>query len=94
VLVAASDVQRGKPAPDPYLLGAERLGLPVESCVAVEDSPAGIQAACAAGMRVIGITSTHARAELDLSTVVVDRLSALHIVEEDGKEHRLLIQFG
>ena len=94
VLVTAGDVQRGKPAPDPYLLGAERLGLPVDRCVAVEDSPAGIQSARAARMRVIGIAATHARAELGQATVVVDRLSALRITEGDGKGHRLTIQLG
>ena len=94
VLVTAGDVQQGKPAPDPYLQGAERLGLPVDCCVAVEDSPAGIQAARAASMRVIGITTTHAREELFQSTAIVDRLSALTITEEDGEGHRLTIRLG
>lgn len=93
-LVTADDVQRGKPAPDPYLLGADRLGVPVEHCVAVEDSPAGIQAARAAGMRVIGITATHSREELFRSTVVVDRLSALSITIVDETGHRLAIRLG
>ena len=94
VLVTADDVQRGKPAPDPYLLGAERLGLPVDRCVAVEDSPAGIRAARAAGVRVIGIATTHAKEELVRATVVVDRLSVLSIVKGDGKGHRLRIRLG
>ena len=93
-LVTADDVRQGKPAPDPYLVGAARLGLPVESCVAVEDSPAGIQAACAAGMRVIGIAATHAREELFRSTVVVDRLSALSITIADETGHGLGIRLG
>ena len=91
-LVTADDVQRGKPAPDPYLLGAARLGLPVDSCVAVEDSPAGIESARAAGMRVIGIAATHSREELVRSTVVADRLSALRITIADGTGHRLMIR--
>ena len=94
VLVTAGDVQRGKPAPDPYLLGAERLGMPVDRCVAIEDSPVGIQAARAAGMRVIGITTTHAREELSEATVIVDRLSALTITEADGQRHCLTIRLG
>jgi sugar-phosphatase len=94
VLVTADDVRQGKPAPDPYLLGAARLGLPVDSCVAVEDSPAGIQAARAARMRVIGIAATHPREELVRSTEVVDRLAALSIEKEDGKGPRLKIQLG
>jgi sugar-phosphatase len=94
VLVTAGDVQRGKPVPDPYLLCAERLGLPVSRCVAVEDSPAGIQSARAARMRVIGIAATHAREGLVRSTTIVDRLSALRITEGDGKGHRLVLQLG
>jgi sugar-phosphatase len=93
-LVTADDVQQGKPAPDPSLQGAARLGLPVESCVAVEDSPVGIQAARAAGMRVIGVATTHPREELFRSTVVVDRLSALSITAGDGAEHGLTIWLG
>lgn len=49
-----SMVARPKPAPDVYLLAAERLGARAEECVVVEDSPAGAAAALAAGMRAIG----------------------------------------
>jgi sugar-phosphatase len=82
-LVSGDDVRQGKPAPEPYLVGAERLGKAVERCVVIEDAPAGIEAAHAAGMRVIGITTTHAREELECA-VVVDRLSALRILVEGG----------
>jgi HAD superfamily hydrolase (TIGR01509 family) len=46
------DLQAGKPEPDPFLLAARRLGVPSSSCWAFEDSPAGVQAALAAGCRV------------------------------------------
>ena len=59
VLISASDVQNGKPHPEGFLLGAARLGAAVETCLAFEDSPAGIQAACAAGVRVIALSTTH-----------------------------------
>ena len=94
ILVTADDVLHGKPAPDPYLLGAERLGVPVEQCVAVEDAPSGLQSARAAGMRAIGVASTHSREELHRATVIVDRLSALSLIENDGSGQRLLIQVG
>ncbi|MGB7797594.1 MAG: HAD-IA family hydrolase [Pseudonocardiaceae bacterium] len=55
VLVTADDVERGKPAPDCYLLAAARLGILPAGCVVVEDAPAGVRAALAAGMRCIGI---------------------------------------
>ncbi len=91
-IVTADDVRRGKPAPEPYLLGAERLGVAAERCVVVEDAPAGIEAARAAGMRVIGVTTTHPREELHGCAVVVDRLSALRIAVGDGPTHRVAIQ--
>jgi sugar-phosphatase len=93
-LVTADDVQRGKPAPDPYLLGATRLGMAPERCVAVEDAPAGIEAARAAEMRVIGIATTHQHTELCRSTVIVDRLAALRIIASDGRRHGLIIRIA
>lgn len=55
-LIAADDVTRGKPDPEPYLRGAEALGLDPAACAVLEDAPAGIRAARAAGVRwVIGV---------------------------------------
>lgn len=59
VLVTAEDVERGKPAPDCFLLAAERLGHRIEDCLVFEDAPAGIAAAEAAGAKVVVITATH-----------------------------------
>src|SRR5262245_24311709 len=56
-LVTSEDVPRGKPAPDGYLLGAERLGIPPTACLVVEDSQAGIAAARAAGMRCVAVAA-------------------------------------
>ena len=53
-LFSATMVRRGKPAPDLFLHAASQMGVPPEDCVVIEDSPAGIQAARAAGMRVVG----------------------------------------
>ena len=64
VLVTADDVTRGKPAPEPYLAGAKRLGVLPERCLVFEDAPAGVIAAKKAGMRVVGITTTHTREAL------------------------------
>jgi sugar-phosphatase len=58
VLVSADDVRRGKPDPEPYLLAARLLGWPAESCLVIEDAPLGVDAARAAGMQVLGITTT------------------------------------
>lgn len=53
VLCSGKDVPNGKPAPDIYLYGAECIGIPAEACLAVEDSPAGIEAAWRAGCMAV-----------------------------------------
>jgi beta-phosphoglucomutase len=55
--VVASEGLRGKPAPDIFLAAAERLGVPAAACVAFEDAANGVQAAAAAGMIVVGVTT-------------------------------------
>ena len=52
VMITAEDVQRGKPDPQGFLLGAQRLGVDIRECLVFEDSPAGVAAAKAAGARV------------------------------------------
>jgi sugar-phosphatase len=69
VLVAAEDVERGKPAPDPFLLGARRLGVDPGGCLVFEDTLAGLKSAAAAGMASIVVTATHAH---PLETDVAD----------------------
>jgi mannitol-1-/sugar-/sorbitol-6-phosphatase len=64
VMVRAGDVEHGKPGPDPYLLAAQRLGIPPASCLVVEDAPAGVQSGVAAGCQVVGVAHTHECAEL------------------------------
>jgi mannitol-1-/sugar-/sorbitol-6-phosphatase len=59
VLVCAEDVLQGKPSPEVYLLAAAGLAVDPADCIVIEDAPAGIQAARAADMRVIGLTTTH-----------------------------------
>jgi beta-phosphoglucomutase len=75
-VVTGFDVKNGKPAPDCFLLAAERAGLNPASCVVVEDAPVGILAALAAGMRPIGLTGTHPAEKLAQSgaEVVVEHL--------------------
>ncbi|HXM90834.1 MAG TPA: HAD family hydrolase [Candidatus Dormibacteraeota bacterium] len=57
-LVTSSDVHRGKPDPEPYLRGAQILGLLPADCIVIEDAPAGIQSGKAAGSRVIALRTT------------------------------------
>lgn len=77
ILVTADDITHGKPDPEPYLLGAERLGVPPGECVVLEDAPAGIAAGAAAGMAVIAVRTTHADEELAGATVIIDGLGEL-----------------
>jgi mannitol-1-/sugar-/sorbitol-6-phosphatase len=64
VLVPAEKVANGKPHPEPYLTGANLLGLPPADCLVIEDSPAGVASGKAAGCRVLGLLSSHTQAEL------------------------------
>lgn len=64
VQVYGTDVERAKPAPDCFLLAASRLGVNPSACLVVEDAPAGVRAARAVGCTVVGLTTTHAAAEL------------------------------
>jgi sugar-phosphatase len=84
VLIAADDVSRGKPAPDAYLMAARKLDVRPERCLVIEDTPAGLQAGVAAGMQVLGITTTFPEDELGGHRCVVD-LSGMRVrVEESG----------
>ncbi len=59
MLVTSDQVAAGKPAPDSYLLAAERLGLDPADCLVLEDAPAGVAAGRAAGATVWAVTTTH-----------------------------------
>ncbi len=79
ILVTAEQVANGKPHPDAYLLGAQRLALRPESCVVVEDAPAGIEAGLAAGCRMIAVNAPRDTPRLNEADFVVARLDALRI---------------
>jgi sugar-phosphatase len=74
VLICGDDIERGKPDPQGYLLAAERLGAPPGSCTVVEDAPAGIEAARAAGMASIAVATTHEPEELSAADQVFPTL--------------------
>jgi len=58
VIIAEGDSERGKPAPDPYLAAAEKVGLAPEDCLVIENAPLGIQAAKSAGMFCFAVKTT------------------------------------
>ena len=73
-IVSAEDVQRGKPDPQVFLLAAERLDVPPSRSIVVEDAPAGIEGAHRGGMRAIGVRTTHAALQADIT---IDTLAEL-----------------
>jgi beta-phosphoglucomutase len=77
-VVTRSDVVRGKPDPQVFLLAAERLGVPPDCCAVIEDSPAGVAAANTAGMTSVGFMSTgRTREDLAAACAVVGSLHEL-----------------
>jgi len=85
VLISADDVVQGKPHPEPYLKGAQQLGVRPEDCLVIEDAPAGIQAARAGGMKVIALPSTFPASELRHADAIAPSLSTLKVALENGK---------
>ena len=71
-IVTAEEMRRGKPDPEGFILGAQRLGLPKERCVVFEDAPAGIEAGRRAGMRVVAFTTTHEAPALQEAHLISD----------------------
>ena len=82
--VTAEHVQRGKPAPDVFLEVARRLGVESSRCVEFEDAPAGVEAGRAAGMKVVGVTTTHPGGHLEGVIREVGRLDELTVPEVEG----------
>lgn len=79
VLVCGDDegIPRGKPDPAGYLLGARRLGFEPGECAGIEDSPAGLRAVQAAGMRSVGLLTSYAEEDLASATLLLDDLRPL-----------------
>ncbi|GAB7190623.1 HAD family hydrolase [Kineococcus sp. NUM-3379] len=77
--VTFDDVRRGKPDPEPYLLGARRLGVDPARCLVVEDAPAGLLSGRAAGCATLAVTVTHPASEL-LADAVVPTLAHVAVV--------------
>lgn len=75
VVVAEEDVRRGKPDPEGFLLGAQRLAVPPPACVVVEDAPEGVEAAKRAGMRCLAVATTRPPQMLSQADLVVPSLA-------------------
>jgi sugar-phosphatase len=80
VLVCADAISHGKPDPEGYLTAAKQLGVDPAGCVVIEDAPAGLEAARAAGMRSIAVSGTYSPAALAIADHTIPRLDALHVL--------------
>ncbi|ADV81535.1 HAD-IA family hydrolase [Terriglobus saanensis] len=78
-LVSADSVERGKPAPDPYLAGAKLLGISPGDCLVVEDAPSGLQSGKAAGAKLLGVLGTHALEDLGDAMWVVESMESVRV---------------
>jgi sugar-phosphatase len=89
--ITSSDIQNGKPHPEPYLKGAGLLGFPSNDCVVVEDAPAGVRSGHASGARVIGLLPIATRSELVEAgaTWTIKDCGSISFLGDEGQELRL-----
>lgn len=80
VLVTCDDITRGKPDPEPYLLGARLIGIPIATCLVVEDAPAGVESGLASGAVTAALNGLAA-------DVRIADLRHLHRLLADGLTH-------
>lgn len=93
-MITANDIRHGKPHPEPYWKGAEKLKLAPADCIVVEDAPAGIRSAKAAGTRVIALRTTTSDRELRAAGAdwIVDSCAAISLTLGSGEDKiRLLL---
>ena len=77
IIITASDVENGKPAPDVFLIASKKLNVVPANCVVIEDAPVGIEAAKSAGMKCIALRTTHCNVELLQADLVVSDLTQI-----------------
>ncbi|MBP1132864.1 sugar-phosphatase [Serratia sp. PL17] len=92
VFITAEQVKHGKPQPDAYLLGAERLGLAPQDCVVVEDAAAGILSGLAAGCQVIAVNAPADAPKRDQVDLLLTSLEQIAVDKtEQGAEIRQVV---
>lgn len=83
-IISAEDVEHGKPAPDVFLRALEGLGCSRQECIIFEDAPAGIKAGLTAGIKVVGIGTTHEISELVGAHFIVESLAQVKLSDIEG----------
>lgn len=76
-IIGSEEVSKGKPDPEGFLKAAERVDVPPERCIVIEDAPSGVEAAKACGMKCIAVTNTHPGQALAGADLVVDNLEGV-----------------
>lgn len=79
-IVFGQEVAESKPSPQIYQLAAEKLQVSPKDCIAIEDSPSGVKAAKAAGMRCLAVTNTHPPEELGEADKIIDSLENVDLI--------------
>jgi len=92
VFITAEQVEKGKPAPDPYLLGAAKLGLAPQQCVVVEDAPAGILSGLDARCAVIALNAPAETPRLQETLFQLRSLAALQVTPQAEGGFRLSLK--
>ncbi len=89
VIVSGENVQHGKPNPEVFEQAAKRMGVAPGQCIVFEDAPLGIEAAKNASMKVVGLTTTFSRVELQKTRpdLLVDSLSSVSLHDLQGLCH-------
>lgn len=85
VITDDSMITQGKPHPEVYLKSAEQLHMPPHRCIVFEDAILGIQSGKNAGMKVVGVATTHPREELENTDYLIDNFEGLSLEELLGK---------
>lgn len=81
VTVSGNEIENGKPAPDIFIKAAERLQVSADECVVFEDAASGVQAAKAAGMKCVAITTTHPAEALQQADMVIDSFEGVDFAQ-------------
>jgi len=79
LFVNGDDVREGKPSPQCFLLGAEKLGVKAGNCVVMEDAVVGVRAAKRAGMYCIAVANTCLREDIAEADIVVDSMAEINV---------------
>lgn len=80
-VITAEDVKKGKPEPDVFLMVSNILKINPKNCIVIEDAPVGIEAAKRAGMRIIALSTTHDKEQLQDAQLIIKNLSYVRIYD-------------